>query len=291
MQDAFRLGHLRLWGFLGETTLARELFEDMGPGMLVLADRGFTNHPSFTVAANTGADLLWRAKVNGVLPVLERFADGSFRSEIVASGDKRRQAPTAVRVIEYTLDDPGRPDNGPYRLLTTILDPDAAPANELGALYPQRWEFETMLDELKTHQRGPRVVLRSKTPDGVRQEVYGYLCTHYAIRALMATIASHESDANGEPLDPDRVSFMRAPRAARRSVRAGIGTTTKAITEALRIAATEIAAELLPVRRLRSAARTVKRKMSSYSVKRAAHRSWPQPTGPLGGGVGILVPP
>ncbi len=83
--------------------------------------------------------------------------------------------------------DPGRPEaeETTYRLITTILDPTRAPAPELAALYPERWEFETLLDELKTHERGPRVVLRSKSPDGVRQEIYGYLCTHYAIRALM----------------------------------------------------------------------------------------------------------
>ncbi len=143
--------------------------------MLCLADRGFTNHPLFTAAAATGADLLWRAKGNAVLPELERLPDGSYRSEIVATADKRsRRDVTAVRVIEYRLDDAGRPqaEKVLYRLLTTILDPDATPAADLAALYAERWEVETALDELKTHQRGPRVVLRSKTPDGVYQEAW-----------------------------------------------------------------------------------------------------------------------
>ena len=115
----------------------------------------------------SGADLLWRAKGNAVLPVLERFSDGSFRSELVATGDKRaREQVTAVRVIEYAIDDPGRAgaEDTRYRLLTTIADPAAAPADELAALYAQRWEIESAFDELKTHQRGPKVVLRSKTP-------------------------------------------------------------------------------------------------------------------------------
>jgi IS4 transposase len=86
-------------------------------------------------------------------------------------------------VVEYRLDDPGLPDaERRYRLLCTILDPEQAPADELAARYSERWEIEGVLDELKTHQRGPRAVLRSRLPDGVYQEAYGYLCTHYAIR-------------------------------------------------------------------------------------------------------------
>ena len=218
--------------------------------------------------AASGAELLWRAKENAVLPVIERYQDGSFRSELVASTDKRsRDHVLAVRVVEYALDPAPSGARDRYRLLTTIADPRRAPADELASLYPQRWEFETTLDELKTHERGPRVVLRSKTPDGVRQEVWGYLCTHYAIRALM----THIADDNG--IDPDRLSFTRSLRASRRSVRAGVGTSTKAVRSALYAAAAEIGHELIPERRLRMAARVVKRKMSAYNVKRAEHRS------------------
>jgi Insertion element 4 transposase N-terminal/Transposase DDE domain len=249
-----------------EPVLARQLVGCVDTGMLVLADRGFTGHPLFAAFAAGGADLLWRAKENAVLPVLERHPDGSFRSELVASTDKRaRQHVLPVRVVEYALD-PAGSGRERYRLLTTITDPERAPAAELGALYPQRWEFETTLDELKIHERGPRVVLRSKTPDGVRQEAWGYLCTHYAIRALMA----HVADDNG--IDPDRLSFTRSLRAARRSVRAGVGTSTTAVRSALHLAAVEIGHELLPQRRYRIAARVVKRKMSNYGVKRAEHR-------------------
>ncbi len=123
-----------------------------------------------------------------------------------------------VRVIEYELGDPGRPTNDTrYRLLSTILDPDHAPASELAPLYAERWEFESALDELKVHQRGPRVVLRSKTPDGVIQEVYGHLCVHYAIRWLMHTVALEHGH------DPDRVSFTRTLRAARRTTASHAG--------------------------------------------------------------------
>ena len=273
---------------VGESTLARELLGALGPGMLLLADRGFTAHPLFSAAAASGADLLWRAKGNAVLPVLERFPDGSFRSELVATADKRTRAQmTAVRVVEYALADPGRPgaETTRYRLLTTIADPERAPAGELAALYAQRWELETTFDELNTHQRGVKVVLRSRTPEGVRQEAYGYLCVHYAIRALM------HAGGDDAGVDPDRISFTRSLRAARRSVRTQTGSGPLQLAGALLRAIAEICAELLPRRRLRAAARVVKRKMSNYGVKRAAHRAWPHPHLPVAEAILILAPP
>jgi len=197
----------------GETTLARELLSSLGPGMLVLADRNFYSFDLWNQARATKADLLWRTKSNHVLPVDRVLADGSYLSHLHdTTGRHNRRWDVVVRVIEYTMEDPGRPQaESTYRMLTTIVDPDAAPACDLAALYPQRWEFESVLDELKTHQRGPRVVLRSKAPDGVTQELYGYLCVHYAIRWLMHTVAL---DAD---TDPDRLSFTRSLRAARRT--------------------------------------------------------------------------
>ena len=260
----------------GETTLTRQLLGSFRPGMLVLADRNFFSFDLWEEARATGAELVWRTKSNHNLPVDERLADGSYLSHVQASKDRKGLHPVTVRVVEYGLDDPGRPqsEDVTYRLVTTILDPGSAPAGELAALYPERWEFETVLDELKTHQRGPRVVLRSRSPEGARQEAYGYLCTHYAIRALMHTAAT------GRGVDPDRVSFTRALNAARRSVRAGLGTAAHALAAALPAVLAEVTHRLLPARRLRAAARVVKRKMSNYAVKRAKHRQWPQPTRP-----------
>jgi hypothetical protein len=192
-----------------EQTLAADLLGGLGPGVLCLADRGFYGFELWKQASATGADLVWRTKSNHRLPVLERLPDGSYRSELFARSDRPRDG-VAVRVVEYALDDPGR-ERTRYRLLTTILDSEQAPADELASLYAQRWEFEGALDELKVHQRGPRVVLRSKTPDGVIQEVYAHLCVHYAIRWLMHTVAL----ASGH--DPDRISFTRTLRAARRT--------------------------------------------------------------------------
>jgi hypothetical protein len=258
----------------GEATLAKQLVGCLEANMLVFADRGFTAHPLFSAMAGTGAQLCWRAKANAVLPVLRRHRDGSYRSELVAADDKRaRRQVVAVRVIEYRVDDPGRPGNedSTYRLVTTILDPAQAPAKELAPLYAERWEFESALDELKTHQRGPRVVLRSKTADGIYQETWGMLCVHYAIRALISRAA-----AEGD-IDPDRLSFTRALRAARRSVRR-TGGDSSGLAAGLAHATAEILHQLVPRRRLRSNPRVVRRKMSNFNVKRAEHRHWPQPT-------------
>jgi hypothetical protein len=186
--------------------------------MLCLADRGFYSFELWNRAVRTGAALLWRTKQNHRLAITERLSDGSYLSRLYDSSDRRREHGVAVRVVEYEINDPGLAANDTrYRLLTTILDPDRAPAEELAPLYAQRWEFESALDELKVHQRGPRVVLRSKTPDGVIQEVYGHLCVHYAIRWLMHTIALQSGH------DPDRLSFTRTLRAARRTTASHAG--------------------------------------------------------------------
>jgi Insertion element 4 transposase N-terminal/Transposase DDE domain len=206
----------------GETTLAAGLLGAdgaLGAGMLLLADRLFAGAELWRRAAATGAQLLWRTRSNAVLPVLEAFADGSYLSQITAATDRRHGvAPTVVRVVEYRLDDPGRPKakGQVYRLLTTILDPTKAPAGELAALYHERWEVEGLLDELKTHQRGPGVVLRSKTPAMVAQEVWAMLLVHRAIRTLMHQAAL--DGGNGQALDPDRLSFARSLRVVRRQV-------------------------------------------------------------------------
>jgi len=203
---------------VGETTLAPGLFGRLGAGMLLLADRGFIGFDLWRAAAATGAQLVWRAKTNQVLPVDRQLADGSYLSRIYAARDQHtKRDPIVVRVVEYTLGtDPGRPQRpAPYRLLTTITDPVKAPATELAALYHQRWEFETALDELKTHQRGPGVVLRSRSPELVTQEIWGMLLVHHAIRVLM-----HQAATDGG-LDPDRLSFVRSLRVVRRQTASG----------------------------------------------------------------------
>ena len=193
-----------------EQQLIPHLLDRLEPGMLLVADRGITGFGLWRAASGTGADLLWRVRKNIVLPVLEAFDDGSYLSEIVATGDRDRRDPARVRVIEYTL---GREGEGTvYRLITSICDPREASATELASVYHQRWEIENTLDEIKTHQGGHRLVLLSRYPDGVEQEIYGFLLVHHALRDVM----HHTAREAG--LDPDRLSFTRTLRIARRHV-------------------------------------------------------------------------
>ena len=197
----------------GETTLAYGALAALRPGMLCLADRQFFGHALWQAAAATGADLLWRGKHNLRLPREAALADGSYLTTIYPSDKDRRHRTggVRVRVVEYRLEGVAEADPL-YRLLTTILEPARAPAAELAALYHERWEIEGAFAELKTRLRGARAVLRSKTPELVRQEVWGLLLAHFAMRGLM-----HEAALRADE-DPDRLSFSHAVRVVRRKV-------------------------------------------------------------------------
>jgi hypothetical protein len=197
----------------GEITLAKAVLPRLNKDMLCLADRNFFGFELWKQARATGADLLWRMKKNMRMAPEQRLPDGSYLSHVYPSErDWRHKANgIAIRVIDYRLE--GIEGAEPiYRLATTILDPDKAPASELAALYHQRWEIETAFDELKTHLRGAQIVLRSKTPDLVRQEFYGLMMAHFAIRGLM-----HEAALKAGQ-DPDRLSFLHAVRVVRRKL-------------------------------------------------------------------------
>jgi hypothetical protein len=194
-----------------ELTLAKDVVPALQKGMLCLADRFFPSYKLWNRAAQTGADLLWRTRHNARLDVEKRLPDGSYHSRIYASTADRRKRRNGivVRVIDYRLKNVK--DAEPiYRLITTILDHQKAPAKELAALYQERWEIETALDELKTHLRGAQIILRSKTPELVRQEFFGLLMAHFAIRGLM-----HEAALKADE-DPDRLSFLPAVRVVQR---------------------------------------------------------------------------
>jgi hypothetical protein len=194
-----------------EITLAPTVLAALQPGMLCLADRAFFGFALWRTASASGADLLWRVKANLVLPCRRRLPDGSYLSQIYASAKHRRQddGGSVVRVIDYALD--GVPDAEPvYRLITTLLDPVAAPAEELAALYHERWEHESAFAEIKVTLPGENLMLRSRRADLAEQELYGLLLVHFAVRRLIYDA----SDKAG--CDPDTLSFLHTVRIVRR---------------------------------------------------------------------------
>jgi Insertion element 4 transposase N-terminal len=213
-----------------EQSLARRLYARLAEDWLLIADRNFYNWADWCTAADSGAALLWRVKSDLGLPVLELLSDGSYRSVLVSpkiTGKARERLIAAaragddldpgtarhVRVIEYEVPDRDGGGNGELiALVTTITDPRQAPAAVLAQAYHERWEHETGNAQLKTHLRGPGRVLRSRSPDMVRQEIYDYLLARHAISALICQAAT-EAD-----IDPDRIGFTRTVRIIRRAI-------------------------------------------------------------------------
>jgi len=188
-----------------EWTVAKPLLARLDASMLCLADRGFNGYEHWRAARTTGAHLLWRCAANRQLPVIKALPDGSFISQIKPGKELARRDASAlaitVRVIEYTLP-ATHGEHTRYRLLTSLLDPTQAPALELAAIYHERWEVESVFDELKTHLHQRRRVLRSKTPDLVRQEFYGWVLAHFAVRWLMHAAGSSQD------VEPRQLSFV-----------------------------------------------------------------------------------
>jgi len=195
---------------VGETTIARRILNKLRRNMLCLADRNFVNYPLWKEAVATGAKLVWRAKLQLVIPKIRKLADGSYLAKIYPSSKHRRQDRDGilVRLVDYRID--GFRES--YRLVTNILDPAKAPALDLARLYSERWTIETGLDELKTHLRGSNVVLRSKLPDLVRQDVFGLLLAHYGVRFVM-----HDA-ALSEDIATDELSFVHTLRVVHRKL-------------------------------------------------------------------------
>jgi Insertion element 4 transposase N-terminal/Transposase DDE domain len=190
----------------GEKTLARQLLPRLEAWMLCLADSNFTCYELWRDAAAAGSQLLWRAGASLGLPVIEVLPDGTYLSRLRAPRKLRKDsaADITVRVVEYHLKDASGQVTETFTLITTLLDPEAAPARELAELYHARWQIETAIGAFKTGMKGAGIVLRSKTPDGAEQEIWALLCAYHAIREVICAAAALARQ------DPLRISFAHA---------------------------------------------------------------------------------
>jgi hypothetical protein len=256
---------------------ARRLLRSVGRGMLLTWDRGLHSFDLVAAARARGAHLLGRVSATVRPEVVRTLPDGTQLVRL-RPGDWRRRragAQALVRLLTYTLDDPARPGHGEvHRLITSLLNPRVAPAVALVEAYHARWEAELAFDELETHQRPPRP-LRSRTPVGVVQEVYGLLLAHYVVRAVMAAAAA---TAAPSPLPPTRLSFLTTLRLIRTAVPELQRTAPADHPRLYRQLLADLVRHPLPPRRNRSYPRVVKQKMSNFRLKAPGHRRWPQPT-------------
>lgn len=256
-----------------EIVMAKGLLRYLAPDMLLLWDRGFLSYANVQEVLAGKAHLLARVKNQLVFAKDKVLADGSYLAKLYRSPKHRRkdQDGIVVRVIDYTLRDKARPGAGkPHRLLTTLRDARLDPAQRLIELYHERWEEELAIDELKTHQR-QRPVLRSQTPAGVVQEMYGLLLAHFVVRRLLCEAAATQQ------LPPRRLSFTGALKILRCRL-PECPRSKRGLQRWYRQLLAEIAEETLEERRDRINPRVIKRKMSKWPKKRPEHRGNPQPT-------------
>ena len=261
-------------GKKSEFSVATALLRKAPSGSLVLQDRGFYGYRPLAEAVRRGVHVLGRVGDHVVFERTGTSDDGSYLAVIYPTlKDKRHHTNgLTVRVIEYTLDEPNRTGHGErHRLVTTLLDATVYPAEELVVLYHQRWEIEIGNDELKTHQLHRQVHLRSRTPCGILQEIYGILLAYNAVRSLC-----HEA-ALLVDIDPRCLSFIHAVRVLRETaplMRAAPASRLPILYAAM---IQHIAQGRLPPRENRINPRVVKKKMSNFAKKRAEHYRVPQP--------------
>jgi hypothetical protein len=267
----------------GEPSMAGQLLDHLGPGMLLIWDRGFFSYELISAVVRRGAHLLARVRSNTILRPIRRLRDGSYLAKVYPSAaDRRRDARgLLVRVVEYTHDDPNRPGAGErHRLITDLTNPNDLPAPEAPLVYHERWEEELAFDEIKTHLSNRAIPIRSKTPAGVVQEIYGLMLAHYVVRRVMHDAAVPVGQ------DPDRLSFIDSLRVLQCQ-----------LPEAPHVAAetwyhrllSEVRCQKLRPRRDRWYARVIKRKMSNWKKKRPEHRNPPQPTKPFREAIVLII--
>ena len=257
-----------------EQSAAVRLMRSLQAGMLLLWDRGFVGYFLWKQVLAKGCHLLGRSKMSMIFNPIEILPDGSFLARIYPSpkARKRDQAGILVRVIDYTIDDSLRPGyREKNRLVTSLLDSQLYPAKELIVLYHERWEIEIGFDEIKTHLIGKTPTLRSRTPLGCLQEIYGLLIAHIAVRTLIAESATKWG------LDPDRISFLGSVHVIERAIPRMQAAKTELLAIQYQMMLDEIASHLNPPRRNRINPRVIKQKISRFTCKRFNHYQFPQP--------------
>src|SRR4051794_15300157 len=267
----------------GEVSMVGPLLDHLGPGDLLVWDRGFFSYELIRSVVRRGAHLLARVKSNTVLRPIRRLPDGSYLAKVYPGEADRRHDTRGitVRVVEYTHDDPNRPGAGErHRLITDLTNPHDMPAREAPLVYHERWEQELAFDEIKTHLSGRAVPIRSRAPAGVVQEVYGLVLAHYVVRRVMHDAAVVASQ------DPDRLSFIDSLRVLQCQLPESPAVSTERWYQRL---LREVRRQILKPRRDRWYARVIKRKMSNWMKKRPEHRNTPQPTKPFREAVVILI--
>lgn len=267
----------------GEVSMVDPLLDHLGPGDLLVWDRGFLSYELIRSVVRRGAHLLARVKSNTVLRPIRRLPDGSYLAKVYPGEADRRHDTRGitVRVVEYTHDDPNRPGSGErHRLITDLTNSEDMPAREAPLVYHERWEQELAFDEIKTHLSGRAVPIRSKAPAGVVQEIYGLVLAHYVVRRVMhdATVVAS--------LDPDRLSFIDSLRVLQCQLPESPTVSTERWYQRL---LREVRRQRLRPRRDRWYARVIKRKMSNWMKKRPEHRKPPRPTKPFREAVVILI--
>ena len=200
---------------MGERVRALKLLRSVTSGMLLMWDRGLHSYAMVQATVVKGCDYLGRIPANVKFLVEQPLADNSYLAWIYPSSKLRKKGcePILIRVIEYTIEQPDKPQSQiTYRLITSLLDIEKFPAQLLASEYHQCWEVENTIDELKIHLLGRKTHVRSQKPREVVQEVYGWLLGHWAVRLLMFQAAS----SAGVP--PLRLSFSGTLRVIRRAI-------------------------------------------------------------------------
>jgi len=268
-----------------ELELSGPLLLRTPPGCLVLMDRGLSYFKQVQAVVQRHSDVLARVKVSRALPVEEILPDGSYLSHIYPdyNSSRRQEGGIAVRVINYSHDDPARASCGELTcLITTVLDWRLLPAKEAVGVFGRRWDEESVLDEVKTvMQQGKAPLLRSKTPELVQQELYGLLLGHYLNRKVMAEAAQLLAE------EPTRLSFKSSLETLKQWM---TETTRQSVKRRYRLLLKKVAQKEMREKRERSYPREKKAGRQKWPRKRAGQPPPEQPSKPFAQAVLIVEP-